>query len=618
MKRSRTTGSALVRRMLLLAAVAALAALTWGAVAQAQDETTAGEKLAFKTGWLLEPENINPFAGLLGQDFQMYRLQYDYLIKYSDSKFEPEPSVATEWSVSDDQLTWTFKLRDDVVFSDGEPMTAGDVAFSINIVVEQQNAILGAYTRNVVKATAVDDTTLEVTTDAPKGDMLYNVGTMIPILPEHIWSELPPEEATTSYELAPPIVGSGPFQVVEWQRGKFLRLEANKDYWGGAPRIDELYFVTFKNANTMTEELKMGSIDAAVGITAAQFKALEDNDDIFTNQGTHWRFTELGFNCYDSPDSMGNPVLLDEKFRQALQWAIDRDKIVDVAWNGLADPAYVIMFPYSPFWLDVPEDQLYKYDPEKCKTLLDEAGYRDGDGDGVREDKDGKPLALRLMVTTDSPENVSASKLITGWFEDVGLEIELSAVDSSVLLDAQYNYKGDTFAPDYDMFIWFWTTDVDATFMLDVLTAAQIEGWNDVCWSDEEFQEDYELQAQQFELAERVKYVQAAQQIVYDSSPYLVLTYPAQLEAWNSSKWQNMTRTPGDFEGYSGSAVYNFFNNAGYVNVEPATGDDAAATDGGGLGGGAIAGIVIGAVVVVGAILFLVLRSRRGPRAEEH
>ena len=266
-----------------------------------------------------------------------------------------------------------------------------------------------------------------------------------------------PKEAENTYENSPPIVGSGPFQTVEWSKGKYIRMVANKDYWGGAPKVDELLFENYKSPDTMTADLKQGAIDAAVELPQAQFPSLESSAGVTGLKGTHWRFNELGFNCYDSPNSMGNPVLLDTKFRQALNWAIDRQKIVDVAFFGQADVGSTLIVPYSPYHWEPAADQAYKYDPEQTKTQLDLAGYQDKNGDGFRETKDGKPLSLELLATTDSPESQSAGKLIAGWFKGVALKIDYKVVDPGVLLDEQYNYEGDTYAPSHDMYIWFWT-----------------------------------------------------------------------------------------------------------------------------------------------------------------
>jgi len=570
------------------------------------------EGSTFRVGWLLEPENLNPFIGLLGQDYEIWHLNYDYLVGFDAKDLSPRPELAESWSVSEDGTTWTFKIRQGVKWQDGEPLTAGDVAFTFNYIVDNDLQTLAVYTGGITGATAVDDTTVEITTEKPKSNMLAMV---VPIIPEHIWGKISAKAATSTYRNPIPIVGSGPFQVVEWSKGKYIRLEANEDYWGGAPKVDELIFENYKSADTMTADLKQGAIDAAIELPQAQVPALEQTEGVTLLKGTHWRFNELGFNCYDSPDSMGNPVLLDEKFRQALNWAIDRQKIVDVAFFGQADVGSTLIVPYSDYHWEPAADKAYTYDPEAAKTQLDLAGYEDSDGDGIRETKDGKPLDLRLYVTTDSPENQTAAKLIAGWLKDVGVGVTLRIVDAGVLLDAQYNYKGDTYAPDYDMYIWFWTYDVDPEMMLGVPTPQQIEGWNDTLWTDPEYTELFTEQEQTIEVEKRIPLVQRMQEIAWESSPYMIFAYPYQLEAYRGDKWQGVVPSPSDYEGYDGAAFYNYMNVDAYRFVEPATATAATADAGADRTLLIVVGIVA-AVIVVGLIVWMTAR-RRGRTVEE-
>jgi peptide/nickel transport system substrate-binding protein len=593
--------SAFVLLLLLMLLVLAVAPVT----AASQSESPAAGTTTFRVGWLLEPDNLNPFIGLLGQDYQIWHLNYDFLVGFDAKDLSPRPELAESWEVSEDGTTWTFNIRQGVKWHDGQPLTAKDVAFTYNYIVDNDLQTLAIYTGGITGATAVDDTTVEITTEQPKSNMLAMV---VPIIPEHIWSKVDGEEATTSYQNEPPIIGSGPFQVVEWSKGKYIRLVANKDYWGGAPKIDELFFQNYKSADTMTADLKQGAIDAAVELPQAQYPSVQATEGITGLKGTHWRFSELGFNCYDSPDSMGNPVLLDEKFRQALNWAIDREKIVDLAFFGQADVGSTLIVPYSQYHWEPPADRAYKFDPEAAKTQLDLAGYEDTDGDGFRETKDGEPLSLRLYVTSDSPENQTAAKLISGWFQDVGLKINLRVVDAGVLLDAQYNYKGDTYAPDYDMFIWFWTYDVDPEMMLGVPTPQQIEGWNDTLWTDPEYTELFEQQRQTIAVEERIPLVQRMQEIVWESSPYLIFAYPYQLEAYRSDKWQGVVPSPAEYEGYDGAAFYNYMNVDTYKQVEPKVATDTAES-------GAdttvlVVVAVVAAVIAVALVVWMVVRRR--------
>jgi peptide/nickel transport system substrate-binding protein len=594
--------SRLARLALMLAACIAIVAVGAAVALAASSSSPApsGGSLVVRIGQLQDPDNLNPFIGIQGLDYQIWHLNYDFLVGFDAKTLAPRPELATTWSVSPDGKTWTFQTRQGVKWQDGVPFTAADVAFTFNYIVKNNLSNLAVYTDGIIGAKATGTDTVQIYTKAPKANMLRMV---VPILPQHIWSKITGKAAGTSFQNKPPIVGTGPFQVVEWASHKYVHLKANPDYWGGAPHISDLYILTYTNADTMASDLKLGNIDAAVDVPFAEFRALSSAPGIQTNEGAAWQFSELAFNCYASPNSKGNPVLRDQVFRQALDYAIDRSKIVATAFNGYAKPGSSLIVPYSPYHWQPPAGDMFTYDPAKANQMLDAAGYKKGT-DGYRTTKQGKPLTLRMMVTTDSPANVVAGKLAVQWLKDVGVKVTLSVVDPGVLTSAQYQFSGNTYTPNWDMFMWYWTQDVDPAFMVSIYTPAQSTGygWNDCLWTDPAYTKLSNEAGTTITEAQRIPLVQQAQKLFYYASPYVIMAYPYQLEAWNKGMWTGWTKAPAG----SGSAIYNYNNIDTYRNLALV----ANAKSPGGARGGLIVAIVVAALVVVGLLVYFLRRGR--------
>ncbi len=331
---------------------------------------------------------------------------------------------------------------------------------------------------NIEEAVAIDDATVEFRLKKPKATMLR---LWIPIVPEHIWSKIPGDKAAT-FNSEPPVIGSGPFQTIEVKKGSYIRFAANKNYWKGAPKVDEVILEVYTNQDTMAMDLKSGAIDVAVQLPAAQFDALKNEPGITTKAALFRYFVELAMNVYDSDDSQANPVLRDLEFRQAISWAVDKQKIVDTALSGYGEVGQSIIGPFTNYaWTPTPEET-FGYDMAKAAQLLDEAGYTNSDGDGIREDKQGKPIELRLWTRSESPEQQRAGKLIAVSFEELGLKIVLSVENDGTINDGIYAYKGYTYAPNYDLFIWGWGRTANPGYQLGSFISSQIEWWNDACW----------------------------------------------------------------------------------------------------------------------------------------
>jgi len=610
-----STAGLLARRCVVALGVLALLScgLAWfSGSAAAESSAPPEEKVALHIGMVQEPDNLNPFIGVQGIDYMFWHMNYDFLVGFDSKTLEPRPELATEWTVSEDGKEWTFTIREGSTWQDGEPVTAGDVAFTFNYIVDNELLNLSTYTNGITGAEVIDDTHVKVFTSAPKANMLRMV---VPILPEHIWSKVSGKAATTSYQNKPPIVGNGPFQLVEWKKGKFVRFEANPAYWAGKPKVDEVVFQLYTNPDTMAQDLKLGTIDGAVDIPPAQFGPLGSEEGITTSQSTSWNFIELAMNCYDSPDSKGNPVLKDQQFRTAVNWAVDRQKVVDVAYQQYATLGSSLIVPYSKYHWEPPADLAFTYDPAKANEILDAAGYKDVDGDGFRETKDGEQLSLRFYATTDSVQNQTAAKLIVGWLEDVGIKLDLQVIDAGTLINYQYEYTGDTYTPNWDLFIWYWVQDVDPNFIVDIYTPQQIEGWNDCLWTDPEYTALNDEQIQTIDEAQRIPIIQEMQQIFYEGAGYAILAYPYQLEAFNTDKWQGWVHVPSEASGQEGAVIYSYNNIDTYRFVEPKvaaeTAEDEPAVNWGWLAAG------LGGALVLLALMFVLTRFFGRARREE-
>lgn len=607
--------------VLMLLAALAVSLIAGLATAAAEESPSAvpsdAGKVTYRVGWPDEPDSLNPYIGYTAEAFEIWYLNYDSLVGFdaatlSPMKGEESTGLATDWTVSDDGLVWTFTLREDAVFSDGEPLTAEDVAFSYNYVIENNLENWTAYTKLIEKATVIDDYTVEFTCSKPKPDMIRHY---VPIVPEHVWSEISPEDAAKGFQNLPTIVGSGPFICTEWKKNSYLKMEANPNWRGPAPKIDEIFFIYFTNTDTMVQDLKSGNIDGAAGLGANQLAQLRNAPGITAEAIAVDGFNELGFNCYDSEDSKGHPACRDPRFRQALAWAVDLQKGVDLVWLGYSPPGTTIIPPNyykDPDWhWEPPDDVRYTYDPERAKQLLDDAGYLDSDGDGIREYQ-GKPIELSLIARTESNESQQYAKLFAGWFKDVGIKIKIEIMDEGALMDRQYNYEGDTFAPNYDMFLWGWYLDYDPGSMLSYFTKDQIENWSDCNWWDPEYEELYVLQGQELDTAKRLEYVHRMQQILYEQCPYIVTDYGPDFEAWNTDKWDGYIHIP---EPNGNVLLPPFGNGCGYMNFV-SIGPKTAEIEEEGSNTALWIAIAAAAVIVI-VIVALVLRSRKPQAMEE-
>jgi peptide/nickel transport system substrate-binding protein len=581
----------------------------------------ASGNVIYKVGWTREPDNLSPFIGTVAPAFEVWYLTYDSLVGYDPKtlapmKGEDSTGLATDWSVSDDGLTWTFKIRHNAKWSDGVPLTASDVAFTYNYVVKNQMETLTAYTNLIEKATALDDYTVQFQCSKPKPDMIRS---WVPILPEHIWSKVDPKDAANGkYANNPPYVGSGPYKAVEWKKSSYVKLVANPTWWGPKPKIDEILFAYYTNSDTLLQDLKAGTIDGGTDLTATQMKQLQSEPGITARAVKVDEFEDLGFNCYSGP-SHGNPVLLDWKFRQALNWAVDPDKIVNVVWGGTAEPGTTIIPPnyyHDPDWhWEPPADVKYTYDPDKANAMLDAAGYKDTDGDGIREYK-GKPIELGLIARSESSQSQLSGKLIAGWFGDVGIKVKLTVIDEATLGNKELNYEKvngkDVFTPDFDMFLWDWYLDYDPGSMLSYLSSGQIENWNETCFSDPEYDQLYKQQGQTLDPTQRKSLIDRMQQILYEKTPYIVTAYAPDYEAYNTARWTGYIAIPSP----SGNTLLPPFGNGGYANfltIAPKT----AETSAGGTSTTTLVVIVVVGVVVVAGIVLLLMRSRRERAVEE-
>jgi peptide/nickel transport system substrate-binding protein len=504
-------------------------------------EIRSQQPITLRVGWTGEPDSMNPFVAVSTEYYEIMLLTHNVLIEFG-RELEPIPGLAEKWESSPDGLVWTYHLVKNAKWHDGQPFTSKDVKFTLDYVIDNQMEMFSDYVSHVTSVDTPDDYTVVLTTDIPTATM---EAIWIPMLPEHIWKNVDPKSIQTYEEKNP--IGTGPFKFVEWKKGEYLKLAANDDYFGGRPAIDEVIFVHYANSDVMIQALKLGEIDVASSVPPTMFEDLSKTANIKTIERPQIGFVELGINTWDTsltknnpdlPDlasieSQGNPLLLDKRIRTAMSHAIDRQKIVDIVLLGHGTPGSTLVSPGTPFWhLELPPDQLYEFNLEKAKKILQDAGYVDRNGDGVRESGDGKKLEFRFYLRSENADSVKAGQMIEGWFKEIGIKLNSEVMDDSTLGDRIMDNG------NFDLFIWGWGGDPDPSFILSVVTCPQILSWSDCNYCSPTYDELFRKQSTILDRAERQKMIFDMQRIFYEDSAYIILYYDQSLQAYRTDKFE--------------------------------------------------------------------------------
>ena len=605
------------RRAGVLAASTALVALSAIVPATAaespspSDSGKGGEKVVFTVGLTNQPDSLNPFLGIEAESYEMWALMYDQMITYKSEDMSPQPGLAKSWDTSDDGLTWTFHIRDGVKWSDGEPLTAADIAFTYNRIIDggPEAATWSSYLSSVEKVTAPDDTTVVLELSKPNAVLPL---LPIPIVPEHVWSKLSEKDVKTYSNEPPDVVGSGPFRIVEGSAGgSVFRFEANPDYWQGTPHIDEVVFRIFKAADPAIQALEKGEIDFVEGISPTQVEALQGKSGITAQTGDSPAFDEIAFNTgsvdLDTGKPIGdpNPAVLDPKFRYALGFAIDREALKERVYQGSGIEGTTIVPPaYPTYHWEPPEDVAFKFDLERAGQLLDEAGYTKGP-DGKRTLPNGKPIGtLRLTARTDSDNGTSLDVMqyFKEWLGELGIDAKVESVESSKLTDMIL--KGD-----FDIFEWGWYVEPDPDSMLSYLTCDQRGGWSDSWYCNDEYDKLYKEQQTTIDDAARAETVKRMQEIAYMDAPYIVTMYSTIGEAWRNDRFEGFVPQPNP-----GGVMILQYGVRNYINIKPVSGGT---SDDGNVNGALVGAAVAGGVALAALAGVLLFRRRDRATAED-
>jgi peptide/nickel transport system substrate-binding protein len=356
-----------------------------------------------------------------GPSHEIGNLIYDGLVT-TDQDLNYVGQLAESWNFSPDCLTLTFNLRRDVRWHDGRPFTADDVVFTYRTMVHPKTptAYKDSFTK-VARVEALDPYTVQVTYSTP---FARAVGSWaMAILPKHL---LEPYVADGRLRESPQNrspVGTGPYRFHEWRSGEKIVLLANHDYYEGPPYLGRVVYRVIPSQATIFLELKAKGVDQT-SLTALQYTR-QTGYPAFSKAYRKYRYpsstyTFFGFNLKD-------PRFADVRVRRAFAHAINKQEIIDGVRQGLAQEATGPIRPGT--WPYTDQVDRYQYDPEKAKGLLAEAGWKDRDGDGFVEDRDGKPLAFTIQTNQGNEERKKIAEIIQQRLWDVGVKAEIQVIE---------------------------------------------------------------------------------------------------------------------------------------------------------------------------------------------
>ena len=362
--------------------------------------------------WALasEPNSLDPMAIAMMSTFTVTYAIYDNLVE-QDAEGNYVEALAEKWDVSKDEKTYTFKLREDVKFHDGTPMTADDVVYSINRTIEKGWA--ADMTSAIDKVEKTDDYTVKLILKKPFGAMIGSLASPYFSIMSKAYAEKNGEDAV---ERKP--MGTGAYKFVEWVAGDHITVEANEEYWGGAPAIKTVSFKPITDKNTGLVALQAGETDAFLNVNNSDIETVKSDKNLAFYSTDLAAVLSLNMNIEDE-------ALSDVKVRQAINYAISRENIITGALEGNGTPANSAISPTCDGYSDKVTG--YDQDVEKAKALLKEAGQEN--------------LKLKMKIKEDTKLQ-SVAQVIQNDLKACGIEMEIEIMEAGAYTTDVYS-KGD-------------------------------------------------------------------------------------------------------------------------------------------------------------------------------
>lgn len=425
------------------------------------DSFSAGKTLI--VGLQGDPASFNPVGAPDDWGYYVAENLFSRLVKQNWNG-EALPDLAQSWDISEDGLTYTFHLHENAKWHDGEALTASDVKWTFDKILTEK-AYLSSYLGSVESIEATDDHTAVFKLSTPDAALLSNISFLGAfILPEHVYEGqdwLTCAAATTSP------VGSGPFKLTENMQGVSITMEANADYYGGAPAYDRLIYQIIPDSNTAVQAFNNGELDVlGVMVSAGQIASVESASDAVVVRNSNFGRYYYGFN-------MKSETVSDVKVREALTMAVNRQEVVDKAFGATGKLAEGYYTP-AVKWAYNADAKIPEYDQARAVELLEEAGLK----------KDGDGYYLTVTIATFNLEPfTNITQIMQANLKEIGVNLVINTMDAGAFMEIGYSGEGyDMYAmggqvgPDPSMFFhrigtggsmnfsWYSNEEVDAMF----------------------------------------------------------------------------------------------------------------------------------------------------------
>jgi peptide/nickel transport system substrate-binding protein len=546
------------KRALVLIAVLAmavgLAACGGGGSSGAEQGTGASEGTPKKGGILRVGtqnyiDSLNPFNFIESQAYQGMIMIFPQLVQYATSSdgLVIEGDWAESWETSPDGKDWTFHLKPGGTWSDGTPLTAEDAAWTVNTTVKYANgptAVAAPALNHVKNAEATDDNTLVIHYQAPVGNVLAQLEQFF-IVPKHVWEKLagPDGKGLKTYhpEQHLPIVSAGAYTIKQYEKKGTTVFIPWKGYYGEPSNAEAVALTYFTNADSMISELQQGNLDWVDQVPFNAVNVLEKDDSIVVNKVPGAETTNITWNS--NPRKPQNRELLDPQVKKALSMCVDRERIIEVVFNGYA--TLVESLPgHIAGEMENPNLGPLEYNCDEGNKMLDDLGYTKGpDGTRVAPATTGQyaeaahPMEYEVITPTSTDFNVTRSfEIVQDGFAQAGVKLTQKVggdTTASYALETDEDCDGEksTGYATFDMAMWDWVGYVDPDFMLSVVTKGQWCSWSDTGYDNPDYDAMYAKQGTLVDPEARKQLVWQMQQVIYDDFAYTQLTNHEYIDA---------------------------------------------------------------------------------------